>query len=299
MPAESHEGGDGDLAVARPEEGVGDTASVELTHGNQVEGGDEEADPRRKGYRVHEHVMARGEMPKSEPGHEAHQEGIAEHHAASRGQRRHLGPSQADPERGESDHEPGQRAGGRDVEQRVPVAGGRAHADDGAQGSEEERRRSRDEVRQAHRRAIGPRREVVAELVGAENGEQGEGEGHAVEDAPGIRERIEGKEGARSGDDGRQHGQDKQDDVRPRLRRHVHVHERQRAHPGHPRPARLEERRIAEGPEARHELGESRGGREEETATEADRVALGTYLLYGEDAPELGCELGDGEAGRV
>src|SRR4030095_3262016 len=53
---EAHEGGDGDLAVARAEQGVGDAASIELTHGNQVEGGDEEADPRRQRPRVRAHV---------------------------------------------------------------------------------------------------------------------------------------------------------------------------------------------------------------------------------------------------
>ena len=55
------------------------------------------------------------------------------------------------------------------------------------------RRRRGDEVRQAHRGAVGPRREVVAELVGAEDGEQGEGEGHAVEQAQRLQERIEGR----------------------------------------------------------------------------------------------------------
>ena len=188
---------------------------------------------------------------------------------------------------GNRHHEPGQWPGRRDVEERVPVARGRAHPDDGAQRAEEEGRGRRDEVRQADRGAVGARREVVAELVGAEDGEQREGEGHAVENAPGLGERIEGEERPRSGDDRRDHGEHEEDDIDPRLRRHLHVHEGQRPHPGQPRRARLEKWRIAEGPEARDELGQRRGRRKQQPPSEAEGMPLGAHLLHRQHPAEL------------
>jgi len=65
-------------------------------------------------------------------------------------------------------------AGRCDVEQRISIARGRAHPDDGPEGAEEKGRRRRDEVRQTHRRAVVSRGEVVAELVGTEDPEEGE-----------------------------------------------------------------------------------------------------------------------------
>src|SRR5215470_4100636 len=107
----------------------------------------------------------------------------------------------------------------------------RSRADDGAEGAEEEGRRRGNEVRQADRGAIGAGHEVVAELVGAQDGEESEGKRHAVEQACGLGERIEGQEGSRSRHDGRYHGEDEEEDVDARLRGHLHVHEGQRAHP--------------------------------------------------------------------
>ena len=88
---------------------------------------------------------------------------------------------------------PASGPGHRDVEERVAVPRGRAHADDRAEGAEQEqRRRRRDEVRQAHRRPVVARREVVAELVDAQDGEQRERERHAVEQPERRAERVEG-----------------------------------------------------------------------------------------------------------
>src|ERR1700730_6971223 len=87
----------------------------------------------------------------------------------------------------------------RDVEERVAVARGRAHADHRPHGAEEEdRRRGRDEVGQAHRGAVVAGGEVVAELVGAEDREQGERDRDAVEQPERLQGGVEGHEWERA-----------------------------------------------------------------------------------------------------
>ncbi len=157
--------------------------------------------------------MPSGMRPKAEIGHEPHEERVTEGDDIALGNRAHPRPREAQPQRGQRHQQPGERARGGDVEEGLPVPRGRAHPDHRAQGAEqEERRRRGDEVRQAHRRAVGPRGEVVAELVRAQDGEEGEGERQPIEQAARLGGGIEGdpRERARhhgACGQGREHGE--------------------------------------------------------------------------------------------
>ena len=208
-------------AVPRAEERVRDAAAVELADREQVERGDEEAHPARERHRVHEDVHAlagwgrtriqvSSRMSSESPNVMVPAPAAPSRPATTAGPRSRAGTATTSPASG---------PGHRDVEERVPVPRRRAHADDRAQGAEQEdRRRRRDEERQAHRRPVVAGREVVAELVGAQDGEEREREGHAVEQAARPQERIEGEErqGARDqaarGERG-EHGEHEEEEV--------------------------------------------------------------------------------------
>ncbi len=106
-------------------------------------------------------------------------------------------------------------------------------------------------------------REVVAELVRAQDREQGERERDAVQQPQGPEERVEGHERERAvdqaaGGQGREHGQDEQEQVDARPGRLADVGQRHRADPDQVALS-PEERGEPEGLEARLDQGEGPG----------------------------------------
>ena len=109
-------------------------------------------------------------MPQNEPRRRFEQQRLAElqHPAASVGTRTTCDIDEADEQRRHRDHEPGDRAGDADVEQH-PLARNRlADADEGAHRAGQQERH-RDEKRQRRVDVIIAAREIVAELVAAED----------------------------------------------------------------------------------------------------------------------------------
>ena len=177
----------------------------------------------------------------------------------------------------------GQRPGGGDVEQRVAVARGRAHADDGAEGAEQDGRR--DEVRQAHGGTVVARREVVAELVHAEDGQQRHGERRAGDDPARERHRAIGVEGLRAHEEERagqergQHGEAEQRQRQQRPGRLRHVAQRPRLHDDAVALG-LQERRVAERLEAAEQHVERAAGVGAQPAAEDDHAAADLALVH-------------------
>ena len=172
---------------------------------------------------------------------------------------------------------------------------GRPHADDRAHGAEqEERRRRRDEERQAHRRPVVAGREVVAELVGAQDGDQREREGHAVEQAERPEERVEGHEREGAADQAArrergEHGEHEEQQVEPGARGLLHVGERHRPDP-HQVALAAEEGRVAETLQARLDQGERARGLHEEAPAPAERRPPHLLALDAEDVLDVAAQ---------
>ena len=105
-------------ALQASEQRVRNVSAVELTERQQVEGGREEAEPRREPGRVQEDVAALRQGRVEQAGDEVEGERLAEDHVAAR---RKLGnrlrQRYSEEEDGQAHDEPGQRPGGTDVEQ--------------------------------------------------------------------------------------------------------------------------------------------------------------------------------------
>ena len=207
-----------------------------------------------------------------------------------------FGPAESEDHRRHRDHQAGQRASRRDVEERVAIARRRAHPDDGAQRAEQEDRwRRRDEVRQADRGLVVTRREVVAELVDAEDRQQGQRE-RSPRRQPRRRrgpvaDPVENTGQDRPGGQRGQRGEDEERQVQRRPRALPHLHERPRLQ--HDAVALgLQERRVAERRETRQQRVERPGRLRAEIAAEQDHTApdlplLDDHHLLGEMAQAL------------
>ena len=78
---DQHEPGDGELrdeGVAAAEQRVDDVAAVELARGDEVQGGDEEPEPRRDAHRVKQDVEVGRQGAERQPLEELRQHGVAE-----------------------------------------------------------------------------------------------------------------------------------------------------------------------------------------------------------------------------
>ena len=79
--SDHHQPGDGELrdeGVAPAEQRIDDVAAVELARGDEVEGGDEEPEPRRDAYRMKQDVEVGRQGAERQPFEELGQHGIAE-----------------------------------------------------------------------------------------------------------------------------------------------------------------------------------------------------------------------------
>ena len=187
---EEQEGQDvGKDAVEFGGDGVEDVAAIELAAGDEVERGDEEADPSGYEHRVRGNVLeGRGlRIPVHEQGvDEADGEGFAAE--ADNGDGRVGGGLDAE---GKA-HGDGQRRGkiagqgavDADVHEGVEVGNAGADLDDGAGGSAE--RGGGQDPGQSGVNAMHTAGNVVAELVNQEDAEEGEGEGPAGDEEVGM-----------------------------------------------------------------------------------------------------------------
>ncbi|HEX5044054.1 MAG TPA: DNA internalization-related competence protein ComEC/Rec2 [Candidatus Polarisedimenticolaceae bacterium] len=174
-----HEGDHRDHRPARQRamegagDGVGRMTTVQLSDREQVQRGHEHAEPPRDPDAVEGERPSPGQAELQQP----HQDGPSE------GRRGAVGGHAPRHQGDEPDHEPGERARGRDVEQGLAVGDDPAHADDGAERAEgndpgkEEGERGRDSVVAAG--------EVVPHLVGPQDRQHGECVGRPrAEDVP-------------------------------------------------------------------------------------------------------------------
>ena len=124
---------------------------------------------------------------------------------------------------GDGDHQPGQRTGNADIVQDAPVFGRRFELDEGAHGAKEADGQG-DEVRQGDIGFVVAGHQVVAELVGQEDGEDAEPKGDASIEVFEQEEHL--GEGAaigqravvavhRAGEDDAEEGEDEEDQVDP------------------------------------------------------------------------------------
>src|SRR5208283_4838829 len=86
-------------------------------------------------------------------------------------------------QRGQQEHEACERAGNPDIEQHALGINRRPYLDEGSEGAQEGRRQK---VGQAGVDAVIQGGEVVAELVGQQDGDQSEREGKSVEQERGM-----------------------------------------------------------------------------------------------------------------
>src|SRR3990172_3143521 len=112
----------GDEARPVPEQGVGHVPAVELADGDQVEGGDEEAEPCGETERAEQQRLFRGEPAVDEGRGPLEKQRLSEKDTARVG----VGGERASLEypegqHGQADGEAGQGAGDADVEERPPV----------------------------------------------------------------------------------------------------------------------------------------------------------------------------------
>jgi competence protein ComEC len=139
--------------------------AVELPDRQQVEGGDEHADPGGAVDRAHLKVRAPVERLREEPRDER---GPDEHAVRLGDLGGRMGEGEADREHGKRDREPRDRPGRRDVEQRAPRRDLALDPDDRAERPDRERQ-ARDEVGEGGPDAVGAARDVMTHLVGAED----------------------------------------------------------------------------------------------------------------------------------
>ena len=93
-----------------------------------------------------------------------------------------------DQERRDCDHQPGERAGDRHVEQRTPVPGRRLHLDERAEGAQRER--DRDEVRRRDADAVVAGDEVMPHLVEPEDRHERQRVGQAHREPAGFFQEV-------------------------------------------------------------------------------------------------------------
>jgi len=147
---------------------------VELADRKEVQGRDEEAEPGRHEDRVLVHAGARvGRSPHDSLRQPHHQRIVEENGPGLRRTADRLCPGHAVEEEGERDEEAGQRTGGPDVDQRFLVPDRLLDADQGAERADEIEKRRRQEVRERRREAVTAAHDVMAELVGSEDEQEG------------------------------------------------------------------------------------------------------------------------------
>src|SRR5262245_10668812 len=146
-------------------------SAIQLSDGHQVERGDEEPDPSGEGHR-READDCRSQLTTVGELVDEREEERGTSVDASRVQRvgKRWRSTKSEIERRERDYETSQRSGDADVEHSTARPDERLHLDERAKGAQPHRHR--DEVWKRHIHAMPPRREVVAELVNAENRQQ-------------------------------------------------------------------------------------------------------------------------------
>ena len=148
-------------------------AAVQLAHRQQVEHGDQAAEPCRKAHGIEVYGIVLGQRAVNQVRERLKHQGFAEVKALSlTGNEIHPGADQAVRHDRDRHDESGDGAGGADVHQGLPVRVGRLRHDDGAKGArvrcdEEEGRRY--EMWQGGVDAVPPGVEIVAHFVGHED----------------------------------------------------------------------------------------------------------------------------------
>ena len=121
-----------DAPLPRPEQRIADVPAVELAERQEVEGGHEQAEPRREPERMEEQVTAGRNVRVHEPGDGLERERFAEDHHPALGE---LGDGPREPDPGKEHRERHDEAGKRprrpDVEQLALVHERGADADEG------------------------------------------------------------------------------------------------------------------------------------------------------------------------
>ena len=186
-----------ELALVPAQEPVGDVPAVELAQRNEVESGDEGPHPPGECGQTEVYRRGSGKQPvPQEPGQHrftqeerlADQRDIAGRRAEhDRNPLRGEVPPHQDADR---DHEPGEGTCRADVEKLPAIHDRAAYPDERAQASDgRERGRDGNEVGRRAVDGVPPGREIMSQLVHAENGEQGHREGPAYEERPSSRPR--------------------------------------------------------------------------------------------------------------
>jgi hypothetical protein len=186
----NHGQGERDPAVPARGEGEEQVTAVELAAGDEVEGGDEQADPAGDENRMADglselrgSVVERGE----EPGHEFEGERFAESdQGSSVSGRIGVREKQADGYSQERGKESGQRSVDANVDEGAAVWNAAADLDDSAGSTAQRGRRQHPGQRGAD--AMGAAGKVVSELMGEQDAEQGDGKRPSQMKAAGVGE---------------------------------------------------------------------------------------------------------------
>ena len=185
-----HEDDGRDDRLTPPHRGAQGVSSVELADREQVQARDEQAEPRGHERRVLVHRRARVGRDSDEMLSPAHDQRVFEERRV-RGERQGARPRMRDSVQEERDRreEPRDRARDADVEQHRLAPDRLLDADEGSEraGQVEERRhqqRGRKEVGERSGDAVAAAGQVMPELVDAEDREERDREGDAVEESP-------------------------------------------------------------------------------------------------------------------
>jgi hypothetical protein len=167
-----HRGEQRDAARTPAKDGIADVAAVELTDWREVEGGGQQAEPGGPAQRVQVHGLPGRQRAEEQPLGQLEDQRLAELDALEiLRQRDGLGQAHAENQHGHQHDEPGEGAGNADVEDLAFRRDALPDPDDGAEGPRRghQRQPERNEVGKRGVDSIVSAREVVAELVCAEN----------------------------------------------------------------------------------------------------------------------------------